>query len=192
MSISVLGYKLTTNKFSTRHINSIIAKAKINLKKLYRFNNAPLKIKKTLYKTLIRPLIEYPSIPLALTSKTNLVKIQRIQNAALRYVSGTKRRDRVKMSKLHEDLKMLPMNVRLHSLAKKCISKIIDKYSPNIEVNPINTYKYSDYTITDEPLRKRRRTMLQRINKYISGNKKCSLYRLNNSVKWPIPESIFT
>ena len=95
------------------------------------------------------------------------------------------------MSTLHEQSKIVPMNLRLYKLAKKCIGKIINTYSPNIDVNPIPIYKYSDYSITDEPIRKRRRPVIQMINKYIAKNKKCLLYQLNNESKWPEPSPIF-
>ena len=83
------------------------------------------------------------------------------------------------------------MNVRLYKLAKKCINSIINTYSPDINKNPIPFYKFSDYEITEEPLKTRKRPVLQKINKYISNNKKCLLYKLNKDDLWPEPEPIY-
>ena len=190
-SVKILGYKLSINKHSTQHINTSINRARNQLHKLRRFSNAPSKMKSILYKTLIRPILEYPSVPLATTTKTNLVKIQRIQNQALRYIDGSKRSDKIKMSSLHEKYKYPAMNIRLYKLAKKCINKIINTYSPDLDKNPVAYYKYSDFQITDAPIKPRKRPILQKINKYISNNKKCLLYKLNKDNVWPEPEPIY-
>ena len=101
-SVKVLGYKLSTNKFSTQHITTSTNKAKKQLLKLKRFSKAPPKIKSVLYKTLIRPILEYPSKPIAMSSKSNLAKIQRVQNQALRFIDSKNLSDKIKMSSLHD------------------------------------------------------------------------------------------
>ena len=188
--IKILGFNLQTTRSTVHHVSLIVNRAKANLRKLHRFKNAPEKIKKNLYKALIRPIIEYPSLPLSLTSKINQMKLQRVQNSAVRLIANSKREDRIKMETLHKKYKLPAMNLRLHRLAKKCVKKIIETYSPNIDLNPVKLYKYSDFELSNEPLRKRKRPILQRINKYIANQKRCSLYKLNDN--WEEPSEVFT
>ena len=190
--IKVLGYNLSINRHSSHHITTLISKAKIQLNKLNRFKTAPPKIKLILYKTLIRPLIEYPSLPLALSNKTQIRKLQKIQNAALRFVNGTSLKDKISMSSLHKKFKIDAFNVRTYKLAKKCLNTILNTYSSNTDSLPIKNYKYSDYIIKEEPLRKRRRPIIQRINKYLCTAKKCKLYSLNKTNNWDEPQPMFT
>ena len=171
-NVKILGYSLSVNKYSTSHCKLITNRARNQLFKLNRFRNAPSKIKSKLYKTLIRPLIEYPSVPVANTNKGNLSNLQKIQNRALRFIDGKTIADKIKSSSLHEKYKMPAINVRLHKLAKKCINSIINTYSPDINKNPVPFYKYSNYEITKDPIKPRKRPVLQMINKYITNNKK--------------------
>ena len=145
-----------------------------------------------LYKTLIRPLIEYPSLPLARSNKTHTKRLQKIQNAALRFINGTTLNDKISMSSLHDKFNIDSFNVRIFKLAKKCLSNIINKYSTNINVQPITKYKYSGYTIKNNPLRKRKRPMIQRISKFLCTKKKCLLYSLNNPKIWGEPQPMYT
>ena len=62
------------------HITSRISMAKTQTQKLKRFNGLNMKTRLHLYKALIRPIFEYTVIPNALVSKTQLTKIQRVQN----------------------------------------------------------------------------------------------------------------
>ena len=191
-TIKVLGYNLSANLNSSHHITLITAKAKTQINKLNRFKNAPSKIKLILYKSLIRPLIEYPSIPLALSNKTHTKKLQKVQNAALRFVNGTSLKDRICMSSLHNKFKIDAFNVRIHKLAKKCLNTMVNNYSSNPSSQPLTKYKYSEYTIKENPLRKRRRPIMQRINKYLCTAKKCQLHLLNNPNTWAEPQPLFT
>ena len=188
--LKILGYNLYTHSPSLKHVKAITAKARTNLKKLNRFSSAPSRIKKIFYKSLIRPIIEYPCIPLALTSKTNIKQLQKVQNTAIRFIENVSLRDRIKMSHLHTKTKLPVMNIRMHKLAKKCLNTIINNYSANINVTPCKVYKFSDYTITENPIKSRKRPILQRINKYLSQNKKCFLYKLNK--QWDYPDPIYT
>ena len=190
-NIKVLGYDLSVNKFSSSHCKNITRKASNQLFKLNRFKNAPSKVKSKLYKTLIRPLIEYPSIPIATTNKSNLSNLQKIRNRALRFIDGKTLADKIKASSLHEKYKIPAINTRLHKLARKCINSIINTYSPDIDKNPVPRYKYSNYQINIDPIKPRKRPVLQMINKYITNNKKCKLYKLNKDAHWPEPDSIY-
>ena len=188
----ILGYTLTNNKFSRGHIIKTVTKAKRNLNKLQRFACAPTKIKKALYKTLIRPILEYPSIPIAKTCKTHALKLQRVQNMALRFITNTKLKDKVSSISLHERLNIEPLNTRAHKLATKSLKKMNNVYSPKTELNPIPFYKYSEYTIQGTPIKQRKRPVLQRILKYIAiSHKKSSINVIKRSNSWSPPLPLF-
>ena len=190
--IKILGYNISRNSFSGAHIDIITTRAKLQLTKLQRFYNAPPKIKTILYKSLIRPLLDYPSIPIALTNKTNKIKLQKVQNRALRFINSSYLRDKIKMSTLHDKYKIDAYNIRIHKLAKKCLNTLICNYSPNSDLNPIKKYKYSNYINENEPLKNRKRPLIQRINKYLAQKKKCILYELNKTNGWPEPSPMYT
>ena len=75
-TVKILGYTFNFIKTSSTHIANITQKAKMNIHKLYRFKTAPAKIKKHLYKALIRPILEYPATQINSTDITNKHKIQ--------------------------------------------------------------------------------------------------------------------
>ena len=81
-NIKILGYNFSHDRFSTCHIDNICKRAKTEISKLYRFNTAPQKIKRVLYLTLIRPILEYLCVQLSNTGITITRKLQRIQNKA--------------------------------------------------------------------------------------------------------------
>lgn len=72
----------------TPHVTERINKGKVAVAKLKRFKRLPEKIKIHLYKTLIRPILEYPSIPLITLHKSKLQKLQSLQYKYLRFASG--------------------------------------------------------------------------------------------------------
>ena len=94
--VIILGYTYNFMKTSTTHIANIIQKAKLNIHKLYRFKTPPTKIKKHLYKALIRLILEYPATQINNTDITNKHKIQRIQNKATKFTNNRKLSDRIK------------------------------------------------------------------------------------------------
>ena len=71
------------------------------------------------------------------------------------------------MKKLHEDLKIEPYNIRINKLSNKLLNKMKELYHIPKNQSPYFKYKYSNYEITEEPYRSRRRSLSQRINKYI-------------------------
>lgn len=163
--LRILGYSLTNYLTDSHHINQLVNKAKNNLSQLYRFNLAPAKVKKYLYIALIRPLLEYPSITLSQASKTNISKLQKIQNKALRFVSGVKLSDRNSSYSLHKHNKMEPINIRLFNLANKTLYKIRNKYfsqNPSDIITPFNKL-LPDYEIVEPPLKKKQVSVLQNL-----------------------------
>ena len=81
--IKILGLTLTTRGLSS-HITQRKNLAEQQLLKLKRFKKLDHEIQYRLYTMMISPILEYPSIPTCVTSKTNLQKLQKTQNKALR------------------------------------------------------------------------------------------------------------
>ncbi len=68
------------------HVTDKIQKGKGILSKLKRFNNLTPKLKTTLVKTLLLPVIEYPPIPLCSISKTQKINMQKVVNKAIQFI----------------------------------------------------------------------------------------------------------
>ena len=81
--VKVLGLKIGRCGVS-KHIGERIGTAKATVTKLKRFKKLKEKTKIHLYKTLVRPVLEYPAIPNCICSKTNMYKLQAVQNKFLR------------------------------------------------------------------------------------------------------------
>ena len=83
----VLGLQIKTTGI-INHISQRKNYAKHQLIKLRRFSSCPAHIKLKLYKTLIRPILEYPPVPLNTIRPTNMLNLQTIQNQALIWICG--------------------------------------------------------------------------------------------------------
>ena len=109
-------------------MHQTINKTTYNFNKLYRFKSPPPKIKLILYKTLIRPLMEYPSILIADTSKTHINKLQIIQNKALRFIQAynTHWSDFITNNTLDNTAKLETVKERLNKLQLKSYQRALD------------------------------------------------------------------
>ena len=115
---TLLGLKLQTNGI-TGHIADRVNRGNSTLTNLKRFSKLPPPLKATLIKTLLIPIIEYPPIPICGASKTQILKLQRIQNKALRFINHNDI-ERIDTAKgLHERYKFLPVNISLNQKARK-------------------------------------------------------------------------
>ncbi len=81
---TMLSLKLQ-NTGITGHISDKINRTSAALIKLYIFASLTPKIK-TLVKTLLLPILEYPPVPLVCASKTQQLKMQRVLNKSLRFI----------------------------------------------------------------------------------------------------------
>lgn len=84
----ILGYNFNNMTKGTAHVQVLLTKARYNSNRIRRFQTAPQKVKLALFKTLIRPILEYPPNPLTKVSINNKINMQIIQNHGLRYVKG--------------------------------------------------------------------------------------------------------
>lgn len=120
---TVLGLHFNTHGFTPQiaHRKGI---ATANLNKLARFSNLPPRTKKKLYLTYVRPALIYPIIPIHTQSKTQISKLQKIQNKATRFITGTTRADSITSQHLHKITGLQPINIVLHEQAHKIWQKI--------------------------------------------------------------------
>lgn len=87
--INILGLKIKRTGCRS-HITQKIGRAKTELTKLKRFAGIKPELMLRLFMTLIRPIMEYPIVPVALAAKTTQLRMQQVQNRALKMaVKGT-------------------------------------------------------------------------------------------------------
>lgn len=116
--ITILGYKFGGS--GTRaHVSTRIIKAKHTMTRLRRFRGVSRRTSLHLYKTMVRPQLEYPAVGLCNISKTALQGMQAIQNKALRRAFGDTPPYFATIKDLHLATKLEPLNVRLHRLANR-------------------------------------------------------------------------
>ena len=126
---------------------------------------------------LVRPIMEYPSVQINNANTTNIIKLQRLQNTATRFIANYARTDKKSSKYLHEITKMEPMNIRLNKLKNKLIYKLHEAHCPKDRQYPLYINMGSDYMHTNEPNKIKRRTLANNIIKYIYINKKdCPWY----------------
>lgn len=73
---------------------------------------------------LIKPTILYLAIPLNTSKLTNIKRLQRIQNKVVRLITNTQLRDKKRMSDLHRNINLIPINIDLHEQAAKIWEKL--------------------------------------------------------------------
>ena len=164
--VKILGYTLDAGLKSTAHITNKTKRAKANLTRLYRFKSAPLKVKRHLYKAIINPILTYPCIQMNKTHHTNKLKLQRIQNAAVRFITNTSMLQRKTSFNLHTKAKMKPLNIQTHNITKKLLYKLKDSY----EQTPEPIYLNSDFYLENTPIWKPKISLLKKVKKNVIGN----------------------
>ena len=114
----------------TKHVSDRVRKAKLELGKLKRFNRLSAKTKCHLYKSLVRPIIEYPIVPNCIASNTNKLKMKRIQNRAAKFINKYNG-DNLTVREIQEKYNLEPLNVRLYHRANKCWDRFT-RLQPNL------------------------------------------------------------
>ena len=116
--IKILG--LTLKQTGKRqHITKKINLAKVESNKFKRFSRLDAKIKLHLYKRLIRPILEYPIIPSGITSMTNMMKMQQIQNKNLCMIAQNMECFTESIEQLHERYQTETINTRFYRVILK-------------------------------------------------------------------------
>ena len=75
-------------------------------------------MKATLVKTLLVPVLEYPTIPICMASQTQKRKLQTILNKAVRFIHCNEV-EQLKTEQLHIKYNITPLNISCHYKAKK-------------------------------------------------------------------------
>ena len=128
----LLGLRLSNFGFR-QQITHNRNKASRQLQKLKRFTQLPARIKLRLYKSLILPILEYPPVPLHAASKSAILTLQIIQNRALRWVNSQDIIDeRPTVERLHRVYKMVSVNQRLYTLARRLWERLEEDQDPNL------------------------------------------------------------
>ena len=118
-STNILGYRTDQRLFGNHHINALLKKANIAYKSIQRFRSAPEHVNKILYKSIIRPTIEYAPLPSIRSKNCHAQKLQKFQNKVLRFINGTRLINRISNQSLQMKFQIELVNDRLLALAKK-------------------------------------------------------------------------
>ena len=114
----ILGLNITSNNFFRKHIKMITGRAKDELKMLGRFRHLKKGLKLRLFKTLILPLLLYPIIPINACSKSQINKLQKIQDAAIRWIYNENPPTRCPIELRHRQLKLEYIADRIKRMAE--------------------------------------------------------------------------
>ena len=120
----VLGLTISRTGIRT-HTKNRLRTAKIQRAKLKRFKNLKSDLQVRLYKTLIRPILEYPIVPVCVSSKSSIKTFQQFQNVSLRNATKNNQEDRhLTLEELHIKYRIEPINIRFHRLANRVWDKL--------------------------------------------------------------------
>lgn len=120
----IVDYKVSWHGY-TSHVTERLAKGKQTLSRLYHFRDLDAKKKLHLVKALVIPVLLYSPVPLHTLSNRSISRLQKIQNAAIRFVFKVKWDDFTTSEELHTAASLPAVNVRLHSLAEKTWEKMV-------------------------------------------------------------------
>ena len=137
-NVKILGLKISYRSFIASHVKQQYNRAKAALRDLYRFRQCPTRIKIVLIKQYVLPHLTYPCIPLHLAPKSQMGKLQGIQNKALRFAYGIRYSPDTPpptAEALHNGkYPMLPINQKLYWQAKNLWDKIETGQAGNSEM----------------------------------------------------------
>ena len=120
--------------------------------------------------------------------------MQIVKNDAIRFILNVKKSDRTNMENAHKELDLLPLNIRISKLANKVNNKAKDYYISSKNYKRPKIYKYSEYEIENPPIRKRRKSLYERVNSKILKirNHQPIFKKLKSIEKWVPPSPIYT
>ena len=170
-TIRILGFTLNHRAGHSSHVIQRVCIATNNLKKLYRFKSASPKTKLQLYKSLISPLLEYPSVHMSSSPATYISKLQKVQNKALRFIYNYEITDYVPSQFMHLQANLDPLNVRLSKLSRKALYKMREHFFPSEDEPPDPPYlkfaSITDYHNGNNPLQSPQISQAKLVNERI-------------------------
>ena len=142
-----------------KHVNVVVGKSYNKLRMLYRYKNfLSSKAKKHLSESLVLSYFNYCDSLLCNMSLDLQHKIQKVQNACIRFIFGIKKRDRQNLSKLLKQLGWLNMNNRrrLHLLVEsyKISNSISAPYLSFNTISNVHTYNTRQMNNIYVPMRR--------------------------------------
>ena len=135
---NILGYRTDQRLYGNHHVNGLLIKGNKAYRAIQRFHSAPEHVKKTLYKSIIRPTIEYAPLPSIRSKKCHIEKLQKFQNKVLRFINGTRLIDCITNVSLHIKFQIETISDRLMSLAKKQINTILSEDLVHVNILKTN------------------------------------------------------
>lgn len=114
----ILGLTVSRTGYS-QHIKTRISFAKSILIKLKRFTGLTQTNKLKLYNAYVRSVLLYPVVPIHTISRTRMIQMQRVQNKAVRWITGSAMWDGTTNEELHDRVKLNPINIITHAQAGK-------------------------------------------------------------------------
>ena len=150
----LLGLHFKRNNFFVKQVFLNTNKARAELKKLHRFRYLKKKLKVRLYKALVLPLLTYPVIPINICSRTQIIKLQRVQNNAIRWICNERWPIRCPTEQRHQELKIEKMDLRVRRLAEGVWHKIEEEndlfYRETLQIQTPNPHNWfpSSYDAT--------------------------------------------
>ena len=142
-STNILGYRTDQRLYGSHHVNALIKKTNTAYRSIQRFRSAPEHVNKTLYKSIIRPTIEYAPLPSIRSKKSHSQKLQKFQNKVLRFINGPRLIDCITNASLHMKFNIENINDRLMTLAKKQINTILSQ-----DLEHVNTLRTNIASLT--------------------------------------------
>ena len=95
---------------------------------------------------MIRPILEYPVVPICVASRTNIKKLQNVQNKAIRRaVVRNPVTDHRTNADLHEETGLDTINIRLYNLASNVWRKMEEFNQELVE----KTLQFNDIATND-------------------------------------------
>ena len=141
---TVLGLSISRHGIS-QQTKKRKAIADANLDKILRFRNLPRSCKIKLYKAVVQSAITYPIVPLNTCYKARMLDLQRVQNRALRFITGAQWYDYRTSESLHQECNMMPVNQLVHEQAKKTWEHIRDSFPDNYNQLVEDTSRFLPY-----------------------------------------------
>ena len=90
----------------------------------------PTKIKTHLVKALVLPILEYPTVPTISMSKTQISKLQKTQNKALRFATEQRYPYTLNTQQIHVQTNTEPLNIKLYNRTEKIWQNLRNEGNP--------------------------------------------------------------
>ena len=120
----LLGMNITYCNFFSAQVKANVISARNALYKLYRFRYLKKKLKIRLYKSLVQPLLVYPSAPLNMCSNNQMYQLQKIQNKGIKWIANEYYPTICNLEEKTELFKIEPIKDRIRRLAEGIWSKL--------------------------------------------------------------------